>query len=62
MIGSASGSCPAEWCKSGGNYRTGSFLTVATLPENHGPFETAEVGTAGNVAVEIAQMSFVDRR
>ena len=46
----------------GGNYRTGWFLTAATLPNNNGPFETVEVGATGDLAVDMGQLSFVDLR
>ena len=45
-----------------GSYRTGSFITAVGQIDNDGPFEIIDVGATGDVAAEIAQMSYLDLR
>ncbi len=45
-----------------GSYRTGSFITAVGQIDNDGPFEIIDVGLTGDVAAEVAQMSYLDLR
>ncbi len=45
-----------------GDYRTGTFLSLADNPDNLFPFEVIDQSGAGGLAVELGRKSFVDLR